>query len=172
MGTPPHQGGTQGSSAYCHFNQVIAVLHHFAYPGIPKMLEPLERQFHMRGLADDDLQGRIKEVVDACEVCAQSKARRGPHPDSCEPFPVPSYPFASLAMDFVSLPEVKHPETGVKVDYAMVVVCRLTGYILAIPCKQEGLMSHKAAALFLHYCAFFYRVPQENTLRQPVHHLL
>ena len=64
-------------------------------------------------------------------------------------------------MDFVSLPEVKHPAEGVKVDYAMVIVCHLTGYILAIPCRQEGLTSHKAAAPFLHYCAFFTGIPRE-----------
>ena len=53
---------------------------------------------------------------------------------------MPSYPFASVAMDFVSLLEVKQQsETGVKVDYAMVIVCSLTGYILTIPCRQEGL---------------------------------
>ena len=74
---------------------------------------------------------------------------------------MPSYPFASVAMDFVCLPEVKLLEIGGKVDYAMVIVCRLTGYILAIPCKQEGLTSHKAAALFLHYCAFFTGIPRE-----------
>ena len=95
-------------------------------------------------------------------VCAQSKARRRPHPDSCEPFPVPSYPFASVAMDFVSLPEVKHPAKGVKVDYAMVIVCLVTGYILAIPRRQEGLTSHKPAALLLHYCAFFTGMPREE----------
>ena len=50
----------------------------------------------------------------------------------------------------------------------MVVVCRQTGYMLAIPCKQEGLTSHKAGALFLHYCVFL----KGNTLRQRVHHLL
>ena len=58
---------------------------------------------------------------------------------------MPSHLFASVAMDFVSLREVEHPETGVKVDYLMAIVCRLTGYIL-----QEGLTSHKAAAPFLH----------------------
>ena len=46
-------------------------------------------------------------------------------------------------------------------NYAMVIVCRLTGYILAIPCRQEGLTSHKAAALFLHYCAFFTGMPRQ-----------
>ena len=99
--------------------------------------------------------------MDARVVCAQSKAREGPHFDSCEPFPVPSYPFASVAIDFVSLPEVKHPETGVQVDDAMVISCGLTGCILAIPCRQEGLTSHKAAALLLHYCAFFTGMPRE-----------
>ena len=136
-------------------------VHYFAHPGTPKTLEVVKRQFHVRNLSDDDLRDRVKEAVDACVVCAQSKARRAPHPDSCEPFPLPSYPFASVAMDFVSLPEVKHPETGVKVDYAMVIMCRLTGYILAIPCKQEGLKSHKAAALFSHYCAFFTGMPRK-----------
>ena len=88
----------------------------------------------------------------------QTKAQRGPHVDSCDPFPVRSYSFASVAMDVVSLPEVKHPETGVKVDYAMVIVRHLTGYI---PCVQERLTSHTAAALFLHYCAFFTGMPKE-----------
>ena len=73
---------------------------------------------------------------------------------------MPSYPFASLAPDCVSLPEVKHPQTGVKVHYAIIFVCRLTGYILAIPCRQDGLTSHKAAALFLQYCAFFTGMPR------------
>ena len=67
---------------------------------------------------------------------------------------------ARVAMDFVSLPEDKHPETGVKVDYVMVIVCPLTGHILDIPCRQDRLASHKAAALFLHYCVFSTRMPR------------
>ena len=31
--------------------------------------------------------------------------------------------------------------------------------ILAIPSRQEGLTSHKTAAPFLHYCAFFTGMP-------------
>ena len=37
----------------------------------------------------------------------------------------------------------------------MVIICCLPGYILAIPCRQEVLMSPKAAAQQLHYCDFF-----------------
>ena len=142
-------------------SKVIEAVHYFAHPGTPETLELFKRQFHVRNLSNDDLRDRVKEVVDACVVCAQSKVRRRPHPGSCEPFPVPSYPFASVSVDFVSLPEVKRPETGVKVDYAMGIVCRLTGYILAIPCRQEGLTSQKAAALFPHYCAFSTGMPRE-----------
>ena len=45
----------------------------------------------------------------------------------------------------------------------MVIVCQLTGHIPATPCRQEGLTTHKAAALFLHYCAFFYGDGQGDT---------
>ena len=46
-------------------------------------------------------------------------------------------------------------------DYAIVILCRLTGYILAIPCRQEVLMSPKAAAQYLHYCDFFTGMSRE-----------
>jgi transposase InsO family protein len=142
-------------------DKVIAAVHSFAHPGLPKTLELFKRQYHVRDMSDKELEERVEEVVGPCVVCAQTKARRGPHPDSCEPQPMPSYPFASVAMDFVTLPEAKHPETGAKVDYALVIVCRLTGYILAIPCRKEGLTSRKAAGLFLHHCAFFMGIPRE-----------
>ena len=48
-------------------------------------------------------------MVDPFQMCAQSKLRPGVPLESCEPFPVPSYPFTVVAMDFVSLPEVNHP---------------------------------------------------------------
>ena len=128
--------GIQG----CQSKEIGAV-HYFAHPCTPKALQLFKRQFHPCNLSDDDLLDRVKEVADSCVVCAQSKARWGPHLNSCQPFPVPSYLFASVAMDFVSLPEVKNPGTGVKVDYAIVVVCCSTGYILAIPCRQERLTS-------------------------------
>ena len=43
----------------------------------------------------------------------------------------------------------------------MVMLGPLTGYILAILCRQKGLGSHKAIAFFLHYCAFFTRMPRD-----------
>ena len=144
-------------------SKVIEAVHYFAHQGTPKTLNLFKRQFHVHNLSDYDLRDRVKDVVDACVVRAQSKARRGPHPDSSELFPVPSYCFTSVAMDFVSLPEGQYPETGVKADYAMVIVCRLTDYILAVPCRQEGLASHKAAASYSALLCLFYWDAQGDT---------
>ena len=76
-------------------------------------------------------------------------------PPLCTPIPLHQWEWT------VFLTEGKHPDTGVKVDYEMIMVCCLTRYILAIPCRQEALTSHKAAALFLQYCVFFTEMPKE-----------
>ena len=64
-------------------------------------------------------------------------------------------------MYFLSVAEVKRPETEVKVEYAMGIVCCLARYVLAITCRQERLTSHQAATVFLHYCTFFTEMPRE-----------
>ena len=105
----------------------------------------------------------MNQALSDCVVCAQAKARRGLHPDSCKPFAVPSFPFSSVAIDFVDLAEVCNQSTKTEVfaSYAMVIVCRLTGYVMAIPCCKEGLTSCKAAELFLHRWGFFIGLPRE-----------
>ena len=75
-------------------SNVMEALRYVAHQGTPETLELFKRQFHVRNLSDDDLRDSVKEVVDACVLCAQSKSRRGPHPESCDLAPVPSYPFA------------------------------------------------------------------------------
>ena len=92
-------------------------------------------------------------------VCAQANSRHGPHPESCKP--VRSFLFSSVALDFVDLPEVRNQSAKTKTlaNYALVIVCPLTGYVLAIPCCKEGLTSRKAAELLLRRCAFFISLP-------------
>ena len=73
--------------------KVIEAVHYFAHPGIPKTLELLKRQFHVRNVSEDDLRDRVKEVVDACVVCAsprQEEAHILSHvsPSPCLPIPL------------------------------------------------------------------------------------
>ena len=79
-------------------------------------------------------------------MCATVKPRKGVQPDTCEYGPVPEYPFSALSMDFVDLP----PRTvhSVLYDYAFVCVCRLTGYVISVPC-QKTIDARQLARLFL-----------------------
>ena len=43
----------------------------------------------------------------------------------------------------------------------MVIVCRQTGYVLAIPCQEKGLDSKSAASLFLDRCVHMFGLPKE-----------
>ena len=127
-------------------SQVIGALHACAHPGQGKTLELFLRRFHA-DMPYARLRETVNKVLSDCVVSAQAKGRRGPHPDSCKPFPVPSFPFSSVPIDLVDLPEVRKQSTKTEIvaNYAMVIVCRLTGYVMAIPCCKEGFTSRKAA---------------------------
>ena len=43
----------------------------------------------------------------------------------------------------------------------MVIVCRQTGYVSAIPCQEKGLDSKNAASLFLDRCVHMFGLPKE-----------
>ena len=135
-------------------SQCIRAVHACAHPGQAKTLELFVRRFHA-----DMPYARLRETVQThCR-----KARRGPPPDSCKQFPVPSSPFSSVAGDFVELPEVCNQSTKTEflANYAMVIVCRLTGYVIAIACCKQGLTSRKGAELFLHRCGVFMGFPRK-----------
>ena len=144
-------------------DQVIVALHSYSHPRFRKTVEVFNRRFvcldpkYSRSAA---LESHIQGLVASCHICSATKAQRGRHPDACHSAPIPHYPFSSVTMDFFSLPRCKHEATGEIFDYVYVIVCRLTGYILAIPCQQKGLDTRKAAQLFLDRCVFFMGMPQ------------
>ena len=133
-------------------DQVIVAVHSYSHPGFRKTVENFRRKFvcldpkFSRAAA---LDSHIKGLVASCHICRATKARHRHPPDTCHSAPIPHYPFSSVSMDFFSLPRCKHEATGEIFDYVYVIVCHLTGYILAIPCQQMGLDTRKAAQLFL-----------------------
>ena len=122
-------------------SQVIQAVHACVHLGQAKNLELFLRRIHAEK-PYAPLQETVNKALSDCVVCAQAKVRRGPHPDSCKLFPVPSFPCGSVAIVFVDLPEVRNQSTKTEIlaNHAMVIVCRLTGYVMAIPCcKVSGL---------------------------------
>ena len=138
-------------------------VHSYSHPGFRKTVEVFNRKFvcldpqFSRAAA---LESHIKGLVTSCHVCSATKARRGRHSDTCHSPPIPHYPFSSVSMDFFSLSRCKHEATGKIFDYVYMIVCRLTGYFVAIPCQQKGLDTRMAAQLFLDRCVFFMGMPQ------------
>ena len=104
-------------------SQVIRAVHACARPGQAKTLELFLGCFHA-DIPYAPLRQAVDKALSECVVCAQAKARRRPHPDSCKHFPVPSFAFSLVAIDFVDLPEIRNQSTKTKIlaKYAMVIV--------------------------------------------------
>ena len=136
-------------------DKVVLAMHAYSHPGADKLKELCMRKFAF----PDNIGPRVQSLIQGCATCQTCKARNHPSPDTLDHFPIPDYPFASLAMDFVKLPHTKVGAT--EFDFIFVIVDRLTGYTMGIPCLEEGLTAEKAAELFLDRCVFFTGLPTE-----------
>ena len=65
-------------------------------------------------------------------------------------------------MDFVQLDPVK--VDGQNFNSALVVVCCLSSYVIAIPTRKRGLDAAKLAHILLERCVFFMGIRRENLL--------
>ena len=147
------------------FEDMVVAKHSYGHPRVEKTGELFDRKFWClaynlpRGRGN--LSPNIAKILGQCHECQTTKTRRGKQPDACELAPVPQYPFTSLAIDFRKLRECLQQSTWKKVDYLRVIVCRQTGYVLAIPCQERGLDSKSAACLFLDRCVHMIGLPKE-----------
>ena len=147
------------------FEDVVVAIQCYGHPPVLKTAELFDRKFWC--LAYDLPRGRRNlspnnaKILGRCHECQTTKARRGKQPDTCDFAPVPQYPFTSVAIDSCKLPKCLQKSTGKRVDYLIVIVCRQTGYVLAIPCQQKGLDSKSAACLFLDPCVHMFGLPEE-----------
>uniref|UniRef100_A0A3Q2Q3I6 Gypsy retrotransposon integrase-like protein 1 n=1 Tax=Fundulus heteroclitus TaxID=8078 RepID=A0A3Q2Q3I6_FUNHE len=76
---------------FCHSSRL------YGHPGIYKTLQLIKSQFWWPSLAKD-----VGEFVAACSPCSQAKASRRPPSGLLRPLPVPSRPWSSLSMDFIT----------------------------------------------------------------------
>ena len=114
------------------------------------------------------LTGAIDKVDRTCQNCQQLRRQTGKKQDTLTHYPVPENIFSSICIDFTEMPAVKIE--GVQYDYLMVIVCRLSGYTMAVPYRKKGLTAEKAAALFLQNCVHIFGLPAE--ILSDVDHLI
>ena len=94
-------------------------------------------------------------------MCQAVKGRKGLQPEVNHPYPIPETPFSSICIDFLELPDCV--SQGKPINTVMIVVCRLTGYILAVPCDRS-LTATQLAHLFLERLVGFMGLAQQIVL--------
>ena len=126
--------------------QVITAIHTYAHPGIDKTTQIFNRKYRVMAKKpnpDGDIKLIVEEVVKACQVCQSVKHRRGIPPDTMEGYPIPDDIVSSIAVNFVSFKANPLTIRNETFDQALVVVCRLSGYVTAVSCNckmtKEGL---------------------------------
>ena len=156
-----HEGKIRADGRICvplHLvGPVIKAVHAYAHPGVNKTKEMFDRKYTTH-LKSRDLKAKIAAEVNSCQVCQAVKGRKGLQPEVNHPYPIPEYPFSSICIDFLELPDCF--SQGKTYNNVMIVVCRLTGYILAVPC-DKSLTATQLAHLFLERVVGFMGLPQQ-----------
>ena len=141
-------------------SKVIQGVHCYSQPGVDKTLELLHRRYKFHGYTPTKLQELVENVIQRCDTCQTCKPRCGQHPETRHYYPIPKYPFASVAMNIVHLPTCE-VHKGYTADCCFVIVDRATRYVIAIHAALKGLDAHKLAEHLSEKCLFFTGVPSE-----------
>jgi len=107
-----------------------------------------------------DLFAQCDREHKGCQICQAVKPKTGPSHSTGDYVPIPEDIFSSLCMDFVDL----EPSTGTdgkSYDCIFVIVCRLSGYIIAIPCQKKGLTANDPGRVVSKDRASFMGLPNE-----------
>jgi hypothetical protein len=138
-------------------SRVCELVHSYAHVGRKKTELMMARRYEPH--CKDTLVDILQKVSDSCHTCQASKSKIGKQAGTRQYHPIPLDIFSSIAIDFVDLPPCTH--AGSEFDRAMVIVDRLSGYVIAIPCKKAGMDASQAADLFYFRVASFMGIPKE-----------
>lgn len=113
---------------------------HFA---AARTIELTERKFYWPELRAD-----VKEHCKTCDVCQRTKVVRHRPYGELQPLPVPSGPWSSIAMDFITGLPPSTDDNGVAYDAILVVIDRYTKLVRYLPCKKT-LSAQQLATLLI-----------------------
>ena len=149
-------------------DKIVIATHSYAHPGVCKTHQLIDRKHVFQEPGKDapvkcsyaKMRKRISLALAGCQVVHAVKSRTTLQPDTLEACPVSQYPFSSASVDFCHLPLVS--VGSVKYNSVLVIVCRLTGYVMALPC-HESVTSAELASLFLTRFVTFFGLPKEKS---------
>ena len=141
-----------------HTEAVIEFYHHTGHPSGGKLLDMILHRYSFEWDLKD-IHKFCHDLAQGCHIC-QAVKPSGKNYGTLDFCPIPSQVFSSLCMDFLSLPKVTGSD-GHLYDSVFVVVDRLSGYILGLPCLKSGLTAESVAKMFIRHCVYLMGVPLE-----------
>ena len=121
-----------------------------AHAGYHRTYNRIASNYYWPRMAKD-----IREYVRSCDVCQKTKHRKHPPYGLLQPLPIPSEPFETITMDFIT--ELPNSEGY---DAILVIVDKLTKYGMFIPVHTVDTFSETARVIFQQVVAH-YGVPRE-----------
>ncbi|CAL5371561.1 unnamed protein product [Camellia sinensis] len=120
------------------------------HPGQQRMMALLSRSYCWPKMEDD-----VEAYVKTCLVCQLDKTERKKAAGLLQPLPIPTKPWVSVSMDFISgLPKVNGMRS------VMVVVDRFSKYAVFIP-APHACPADVAADLFYKYVVKYFGLPED-----------
>ena len=98
------------------------------HPGVKRTYGLVSRYFYWRGMFKF-----VEEYVHHCHSCQMMKSTNIKPAGLLQPLEIPQYPFQSVSMDLIT----GLPKTSNKFDTIVVMVCRLTKYVILIPTVEK-----------------------------------
>jgi hypothetical protein len=109
--------------------------------GITRTIELLERKFYWKDLRKD-----VREYINACAICLESKAKHHRPYGELQPLPIPSRPGEEYSMDLITgLPPAHYKSQ--EVNALLVIVDRFTKMAFLFP-VEDTLTASQLAELF------------------------
>ena len=118
------------------------------------------------GVESEGLYNAVELQCQTCPSCAIHTRDTERKQGYMTPMPIPMQSMDSIALDVFHYPSISHD--GEEYDRMLLCVCRLSGYLMAIPIpkphhedKDEGLMWKEAAHFVMERSVDRFRAPRE-----------
>ena len=98
-------------------------VHSHSHPGVDKTPQLLHKRYKSRGCTPTKVWELVEHLIQRCDTCQTCKPGCGRHPETGQYYPIPKYPFASVAMDIVHL-QTCEGRKGYTVNCCFVIVDR------------------------------------------------
>jgi transposase InsO family protein len=96
-----------------------------------------------------ELKELVTQVVRNCDACIRNKSSRHSPCGQMEAVQVPEQPWSSISWDFIGpLPESEEPVTRVKYDMILIIMERLTKYMVLVPFRSNYTAQDLAQVFF------------------------